>query len=158
MRYFSVLLMITFILIASGCSAKVTPDINELTELMNINEDIDLNSSLMITTRKKYIEYTYFYNNHTLFQAYADDKGNIIACSITNDKQDKNTANNLVNTALSVLCHTQEEITNKTTDKNKKYSNNWNYLYSENSVADFHIIYNNNFEFGSESLPELKNH
>ena len=157
MRYFSVLLIITFILIASGCTAKDAPDINELTELMNKNEDINLNPSQMLTTKNKYIEYTFFYNSHTLFQAYSDEKGNIIACTITNDKQDKSTAENLVNTAISVLCHTQEEALNKASDKSQASSSNWNYKFTANAIADYHIIYNSKFELGAESLPKLKN-
>ena len=157
MRYLSILLIIMFILLSSGCKSNDAPDINEFAELLNENESINISISSIITVRKNHIEYSYFYNEHILFQAYADDSGRIIACCITGDRQDSNAAYELFEAALKALCKYEGNIQNELTANEILNINGWSCQFNENSLSDYYIIYNDNFKFNSEDLPKIKN-
>lgn len=159
MRYFSLLFIIFYIMILSGCVSTDKPDINELTDLLNENESININLSSVITTKRKYIEYLYYYNEHIIFKAYANDNNSIIACTITTDKQEEATANELFKSVCKCLLNKNSDFDSQFDEKIKnntkvKY-NSWSIEKSTNPLADYYLIADNSFEFETENLPTL---
>lgn len=149
MRYISIIIITLFLLISSGCVSNDSPDINELTELINENENININNSSIITSKNKYIEYSYFYNNNILFKAYADNDGSIICCSITAADENDPIANELFDSICINLCRTDKktakDIKNKTEQIQDLQINFWNFKKIKTPISVCYLIYNDNF-------------
>lgn len=158
MRYLSIICIFLSVLFLLGCASHDTPDINRLTELINKNESININLSSVITVKKEYTEYIYFYNNHLLFKAYADENGRITCCCITSDRADTETAEELFEAVLQNLCNADTAVITEALKKNQFISEKgWNYRINSNPVADCYLIYSDKFNLISDDLPTLKN-
>lgn len=160
MRYLTILLLVLFILISSGCVSSDTPDINELSELFNQNENIDIEITSIMTIKNEYLEHIYIYDDHLLFKAYADEGNRIICCSLTSDVSDYKFTKYILQTLLKELCRANEETIIKITDdmnSQKEFKiNGWNYKHYDSPVAYNYILFTDTFEYNSSDLPILK--
>ncbi len=149
MRYISIIIITLFILISSGCVSKDSPDINELTELINKNESIYINNSSIITSKNKYIEYSYFYNNNILFKAYADNDGSIICCSVTASEENDTIVSELFESICINLCGIDKKSATEIKDKTEQIQdlqiNFWNFKKIKTPISVCYLIYNNKF-------------
>ncbi len=160
-RFFAVILTIIVVFTLSGCNNESNSDINEFLKIFNTYGEYGLNSSdfTVIENEENYVS-SVLIDDEPLISLYADSNNEIVQCTVTTDKRNKEKYYKICKDVFSTLTGADEKDSDRTIKSLKitqqeKYDG-WLITEIVNEIGSTFIVNRENNELNTNTLPTLK--
>ncbi len=154
------ILTLTVIFLFNSCESKSNPNLQEFLKIFNSYCENEIKPEIFITTKEENYVFSAVLDDNILLTLYADDKNEIIQCSVTTDSKSNkkyyNVLSDAIKTTTLATASKADELINTIKTQKEIEFDGWLLNKIESEIGTTVIINRENNDINTNTLPTLK--